>query len=402
MKIAVFHNLPSGGAKRALYNNLAFLAKNNYVDAFIPSTADEEYLPLKEIVNNVQTFKVKNSILGYLFSSIKYFPDRVALTDLEKTQKSIAKEINKENYDVVICEQDRYTMAPFFLKYIKKPHVYYCQQSIIFRELINRNFFKNAGIGTKNDLRSFRLRLYGSRMISIDKKIANYSKYMVVNSYFSHESILRSYGVNSFVSYLGVDTELFKPINIPKENFVLSVGHCLPEKGFEFIIKSIAKIETHIRPELVIVSDQGNIDWQNYLKSLAGELNVKLRILNLISDKELVLLYNKAKMVVYAPYLEPFGLVPLEAMSCGTPVVAVKEGGMRETVIHDQTGILTERDQSAFSNEITRLLLDSYKTEKLGKNSIKVVNDFWTLKDSGTRLLNHLNRAVDSYNDSSQ
>lgn len=398
MKIAIFHNLPSGGAKRALYNNVDFLAREHEIDVFVPSTANEDYLSLKKIVNNLNTFEVKNTYIGFLFSSIKYFPDRVALTDLEKTQKKMAEAVNKEDYDVVFCEQDRYTMAPFFLKYLKKPHVYYCQQSIIFRELINGNLFKKAGLGTKNDLRSFRLKLYSSRMINMDKKVANYSRYTVVNSYFSHESILRTYGQNSFVSYLGVDTELFKPLNIPKENFVLSVGHCLPEKGFEFIIKSLSKIDSQIRPELVIVSDQGNIQWQNYLKNLASELNVQLRILNLISDDELVLLYNQAKMVVYAPYLEPFGLVPLEAMSCGTPVVGVKEGGVRESVKHDHTGMLTERDEESFSKEITNLLLDPNKTEKLAKNSIKVVNDFWTLKNSGKRLLNHLNRAIDSYN----
>lgn len=399
MKIAIFHNLPSGGAKRALYNNVDFLAREHEIDVFVPSTANEDYLSLKEIVNNLNTFEVKNTFIGFLFSSIKYFPDRVALTDLEKTQKKIAEAVNKEDYDVVFCEQDRYTMAPFFLKYLKKPHVYYCQQSIIFRELINRNLFKKAGLGTKNDLRSFRLKLYGSRMINMDKKVANYSRYTVVNSYFSHESILRTYGQNSFVSYLGVDTELFKPLNISKENFVLSVGHCLPEKGFEFIIKSLSKIDSQIRPELVIVSDQGNIQWQSYLKNLASELNVQLRILNLITDDELVLLYNQAKMVVYAPYLEPFGLVPLEAMSCGTPVVGVKEGGVRESVKHDHTGMLTERDEESFSKEITNLLLDPNKTEKLAKNSIKVVNDFWTLKNSGKRLLNHLNRAIDCYNE---
>lgn len=399
MKIAIFHNLPSGGAKRALYNNVDFLAREHEIDVFVPSTANEDYLSLKEIVNNLNTFEVKNTFIGFLFSSIKYFPDRVALTDLEKTQKKIAEAVNKEDYDVVFCEQDRYTMAPFFLKYLKKPHVYYCQQSIIFRELINRNLFKKAGLGTKNDLRSFRLKLYGSRMINMDKKVANYSRYTVVNSYFSHESILRTYGQNSFVSYLGVDTELFKPLNISKENFVLSVGHCLPEKGFEFIIKSLSKIDSQIRPELVIVSDQGNIQWQSYLKNLASELNVQLRILNLITDDELVLLYNQAKMVVYAPYLEPFGLVPLEAMSCGTPVVGVKEGGVRESIKHDHTGMLTERDEESFSKEITNLLLDPNKTEKLAKNSIKVVNDFWTLKNSGKRLLNHLNRAIDCYNE---
>ena len=60
MNIAVFHNLPSGGAKRALYGNVKFLIKNNDVDVFIPSTANEDYLPLKDVVNNLKTFPVKN------------------------------------------------------------------------------------------------------------------------------------------------------------------------------------------------------------------------------------------------------------------------------------------------------------------------------------------------------
>ena len=234
-------------------------------------------------------------------------------------------------------------------------------------------------------------------MISLDRKLSNYSKYTVVNSYFSHESLLKSYAQNSFVSYLGVDTDLFRPIDIPKENFVLSVGQCLPEKGFDFIIKSLAKIESAIRPELIIVSDQGNIPWKEYLVNLASKLNVKIKMLSLISDDELVSLYNQAKIVVYASYLEPFGLVPVEAMSCGTPVVAVKEGGIRESVLHDYTGILTDRDEELFSKEISKLLLDPNKTEKLSENSIKVVNNFWTLENSGKRLLNHLNRAIDFY-----
>lgn len=399
MRIAVFHNLPSGGAKRALYNNVNFLSKDHEVDVFVPSTANEEYLPLKNIVNNFQKFHVKNTVFGYLISPVKYFPSRSSLTDLEKTQKKIAEIINKKNYDVVFCEQDRYTMAPFFLKYIKKPHVYYCAQPIIFRNEISRILYKKANLESKTFLENLRQQLYGSRMVKNDKVISNYSKYTITNSYFTHESILRAYGTNSFVSYLGVDTDIFRPINIPKENFVLSVGQCLPEKGFEFIIRSLAKINYKIRPEFVIVSDQGNIHWKNYLKNLADELSVKLKLLNMIDDNELVLLYNKAKLVVYAPYLEPFGLVPLESMSCGTPVVGVKEGGVRESVVNGVTGLLTERDAKDFSLAILELLSDDKRCEKMGKKSIQYINNFWTLHDSGKRILNHIKKAIISYED---
>lgn len=397
MKIAVFHNLPSGGAKRALYNNVEFLSRDHQLDVYVPSIADEDYLSLKDLANTVNTFPVKNNAVGFLYSALKYFPTKISLEGLEKTQKKMAEEVNRKDYDVVLCEQDKYTMAPFFLKYIKKPHVYYCQQPLLSQNRISQNLYRKAGLETTRDWESIRLKFYKSRMVNIDQELASYSKYTLVNSYFSHESILRSYGINSMVSYLGVDTDLFKPLDIPRGNFVLSVGRCIPEKGFEFIIKSLGVIEEKTRPELVIVGDLANLQWKSYLEKLAHRLKVKLKILILISDDELVQLYNQARLVVYAPYLEPFGLVPLEAMSCGTPVVAVKEGGVRESVKHEYNGVLTERYQYSFAHKITELLQDKQKTEKLVDNSIKQVKEFWTLKHSGKRLLNHLNRAIDSY-----
>lgn len=399
MKIAIFHNLPSGGAKRALYGNVNYLVQENEVDVFVPSTANEEYLPLKDIVNNYKIFNVKNTIPGFFFSALKYRPSKVSLKDLEKTQKLMAEYINGGDYDVVLCEQDRHTMAPFFLKYIKKPHVYYCQQPNIFRNEISRSIYKNAGLEYKNFLEGIFLKIYGSKLISTDKKNVKDSEYMVVNSYFSRDIINKFYGINSHVSYLGVDTELFKPLGFSKENFVLSVGQLIPEKGYEFIINSLAKIDSSIRPEFIIVSDQGNVHWRHYLMKLATKLEVNLRILDMIGDDELVFLYNHAKLVVYAPYLEPFGLVPLEAMSCGTPVIAVKEGGVIESVIHGKTGILTERDETMFAKEISELMFNHEKREKMAKKSIKVVNNFWDLEKAGSRLFNHLNSAVNIYYD---
>jgi len=399
MKIAVFHNLNSGGAKRALYGNVKFLSDNNEIDVFVPSTANEDYLPLKNIVNNLYVFPVKNNILNFLYSSIKYFPSKTSLLELKKNQHIIAENINNGEYDVVLSEQDRYTMAPFILKEIKKPLVYYCQQPNNFRYDITKKLYKKAGLGYKNIIQSIYLELFGTKIINHDVEYANYSKYMLSNSNFSKEIILESYGINSHVSYLGVDNKLFQPLNVSKENFILSVGQCVPEKGFEFIIKSISKINKDLRPVFILVTDHGNINWKNYLEELAVKMDVKLRVLTLISDKELILLYNKAKMVVYAPYQEPFGLVPLESMSCGTPVVGVNDGGVVETVINGKTGILTVRKTEIFSKTIVSLLKNPERAEKMGEESIKVANNFWTLKNSGKRLFHHLNRAVDLFNE---
>lgn len=398
MKIAVFHNLHAGGAKRALYDNVKYLAKSNEVDVFVPSTANETYLSLKDISNSFKIFPVENTIKGFLSSPFNYLPLRkLSLNDLENTQKSIADYINNNDYDVVFCEQEFLSIAPFILKYIQKPHVYYCQQSPFYRDHISKNIRLRFGFENKNLIKDHILQYYRGRINKLDNQNIHNASYILVNSFFSRESLLKAYGINSFVSYLGVDNKLFKQLNVQRENFVLSVGRCIPEKGYDFLLNSLAKIDSSIRPELVIVSDLVDIKWKNILENLAVKLGVKLRILNLIDDQDLVLLYNKARLVVYAPYLEPFGLVPLEAMGCGTPVVAVKEGGIRETVVNNVTGFITQRDESMFAEKIVELLLDDEKTERMSKESIKTIQNFWNLEKSGKRLYYHLNRAIEFY-----
>jgi len=105
-------------------------------------------------------------------------------------------------------------------------------------------------------------------------------------------------------------------------------------------------------------------------------------------------LYNRARLFLYAPYLEPFGLAPLEAMACGTPVVAVREGGVRETVIHGETGLLTERDEHAFSETVKELLQNVKKRRSMSTRAIRTVREFWTLPLAAKRLIDNLNRAV--------
>lgn len=393
MKIAVFHNLPSGGAKRALYGFVKYLSRIGCsIDLFVPSTANETFLPLTEFTDNVTVLPVHKTPVGIVKSTMRYIlPIKISLADLEETQKRLATMINRSENDVVFVEQDQYTMSPFILKYLDKPYAYYCQQPRRSSESVLIQL--SSDIDTTFWRRAWR-RYITPRLDRIDKENASFAKLVLTNSYFSREAILRAYGMNSFVSYLGVDTEIFRPLNMEREPYVLSIGSLTPAKGFDFIIKSLGLVKERMRPRFVIVGNMVWKPWKAYLERLAAERGVKLEIKTLIDDSELVKLYNRAQLCVYAPYLEPFGLVPLEAMACGTPVVAVKEGGVRESVIHNETGILTERDEAMFAEAITELLSDDKKRQALSKRGIEVVQNFWTLKHATERLLHYLERAM--------
>jgi glycosyltransferase involved in cell wall biosynthesis len=148
---------------------------------------------------------------------------------------------------------------------------------------------------------------------------------------------------------------------------------------------------------LIAVSNSVDLNWKSYLEELARRLSVDIDIRNLIGDEELVRLYNSARLVLYAPYLEPFGLVPLEAMACGTPVVAVKEGGVRESIVHDKSGVLVDRDEDMFAKATEALFRDAPRRAMIANNAGRMVLESWTLEAAGDRLYEHLLRAKESH-----
>lgn len=405
LKIAVFHNLPSGGAKRSLYTYIQYLTQQGHiVDVFIPETANEKYLPLENVASNIIIYEVKPSFIREkIYSIFNYVPaiiKKVSVNNVMATEKKIAEDLNQSNYDIVYCEQDQYTMTPVIFKYLTKPSIYYCAQPIRKEQILKKvnNQKTKAGIFNHPLIKPF-AKIYvehvETRDYERDIEFAEYSTNLLTNSYFTHENILRQYGKNARVSYIGVDNKMFTPLNLERENYVLSVGTCIPPKGYDFLIRSIANIPKQTRPELVIVGNSSDELWIEYLKTLAKENNVDLDILTQISDEDLIRLYNKAKLVVYAPYLEPFGYVPLEAMACGTPVVGVKEGGLRESILHNKTGILTQRNEKDFAKAIIKLMQDQELWNKFSANGVKYIESAWTLEKAGERLLENMYKILE-------
>lgn len=91
-------------------------------------------------------------------------------------------------------------------------------------------------------------------------------------------------------------------------------------------------------------------------------------------------------MVVFVPLMEPFGLIPLESNACGTPVIGIREGGIRESIIDGETGILVDRDEQELVQAITKLIDSQELREKLAQNGVEYVQKHWTWEKSMTLL----------------
>ncbi|MGI0486336.1 glycosyltransferase family 4 protein [Pantanalinema rosaneae CENA516] len=193
------------------------------------------------------------------------------------------------------------------------------------------------------------------------------------------------------------------------EAIVLYVGRFDPRKGIETLVRAFAQLRAGQRNDsldpaklrLVIVggSDPDQIDGQERqrIKGIVQELGLaeQTQFVGRVGHDLLPLYYTAADVCVIPSHYEPFGLVAIEAMACGTPVVASDVGGLKFTVIPEETGLLAPvQDDTAFAQAIARILSDELWARKLRRQaSLRVQQNFsWSgvaarLSDLYRRLL---------------
>lgn len=400
LKIAVFHDLPGGGAKRALYELCRELSRQgHHLDLFIPETADEEFLPLDAFVKTKRVFPV----LGARRTGLHRPASRTRLSWVfaRHCHRKIAAAINQGPYEVVFVHQSIYPHMPFVLRDLTIPSVLYCQEP---SRLLYESPIVELNEYTRYAGRSFRWRewFWGSALIRhvwaplvlrqrAERKNIACATAVLANSYFSRESLLRAYGISTTVQYLGVDTERFRPLGLEKEPIVLTVGMVQPFKGFRFLVDSVARIDASIRPKVVIIGHGERRGERDILFNMAAAGGVDLAIYE-VDDDELIRWYNRAMVVAFLPYLEPFGFIPLEAMACGTPVVGIREGGLRETIVDGETGFLIDRDPQCCAEALVRLLTDAALRERMGLAGRRLVETRWTWEQAGRRIAETLQK----------
>jgi glycosyltransferase involved in cell wall biosynthesis len=410
MRIAVWHNLPSGGGKRALYYHVRGLVERGHsVEAWCPSTSNRNYLPLSDLITEhvlpIDTGHKGKSVARISLLGLRGEQLRQAKA-LDEHCRRCADEINRRNFDILFANSSIIHAVSSIGRYVETKKVLYLQEP-------NRWLYEAMGGGLPwlaipaqsrpwmhpRYMRWFvfdLIRMQELRILARDERLnASAFDLILVNSYFSRETLLRVYGLNSTVCYLGVDTQLFVNHQHARENFVVSVGQLTSNKNVELAIKAVAKIAPP-RPRLVWIANRGSDQYCKEMQSLAESYEVSFEVRAKIDDNELVTILNRAALMVYAPRLEPFGFAPLEANACGLPVVAVAEGGLRETIEDGVNGLLVQHEPGAIAHAIRRVTQDKNLAAQLGETGAKVAQEKWSVNSAVERLERELIHAASS------
>ncbi|HJW69312.1 MAG TPA: glycosyltransferase family 4 protein [Candidatus Binatia bacterium] len=367
MKIAIYHNLPPGGNKRALHDTVRGMkASGHTVDVHTLSISEEGFKPLREVADRVITHAVGALRMQRAAGVLATLPS------LRRVNRRIAEQLNRSDADVIWVANCYLTQHPFVLRYLRRPVLLYTAEHL-------RHYYdycwasppEPTATGGPGMVRRLVRRAPLALIARVDRTNLAAARNVLVNSCFTRENLLRYYGKDSTVVSPGVDLDRFRPLAIERDDVVLSVGGLSPVKGHDTVIRSLAHVPAARRPRLVVVADRVEGETQRRrLEQLAATSGVNLEIRLQIDEDALVVAYNRAKATVCANVLEPFGLVPLESMACGTPVIAVREGGLRESVRDGETGYLVDRDETALGAAIDAVIGDDALRRCLGTQGV--------------------------------
>jgi D-inositol-3-phosphate glycosyltransferase len=182
----------------------------------------------------------------------------------------------------------------------------------------------------------------------------------------------------------GVDTGLFRPrsqavakdlLELPPDPLLLYVGRLQPIKGLETLLAAMARLPGPARL-LIVGGDQDEPEngHGEQLRARVAQLGLhdRVRFLGPQRQDRLPLFYAAAEATVMPSHYESFGMVALEAMACGTPVVASRVGGLQSTVRDGLTGYLVpEGDPAALAHRLRILLEDRVTRERLGREAVR-------------------------------
>ncbi|MBI5122697.1 glycosyltransferase family 4 protein [Candidatus Roizmanbacteria bacterium] len=356
MRIAVYHELHAGGARRGVNEFAKQLKKNHLVDLYTidPIISDE-----KQFYSSIYPYKFSPKSWKGNNWQTRLYKDSIELLNLWKLNKNVAQDINAKKYDVTFITASRFIEAPFIFQFLKTPTFYYLSDPyyrLVYEpELfhpVRSDFTRNIYEKLNRTIRKY-----------LDKSNVYKATHILPDSKFAGKMFTKAYKKPyDEVIHYGVDTKFFTPAKTKKDIDILFIGSYDILDGYPFLQEVIAKINKKLNIKIVAFENE----W--------------------LSDIQIRDLYRRSKIHVCTSYNEPFGLTPLEAMACGTPVVAVNEGGFKETVINEKTGYLLKRDALLFAKTITNFLTKPNLQNKFSNEAASYIKHNWSWKMQGEKL----------------
>lgn len=226
-----------------------------------------------------------------------------------------------KEFDVIISSS--WAVAKGVKKEKEQLHISYCYTPVRYAWDLYDEYTKNL-----KQPKKFLVQATLQYIRKWDISTCNRVDYFIADSGFVQQRIKKTYNRDAVVIYPPADVESFS-LYEEKEDFYLSASRLVPYKKTKLIVEAFNEM-----PEktLVVIGEGEEFD---SIKKIAKQ---NIKILGYQEKKALIHYMQRAKAFVYAA-VEDFGIVPIEAQACGTPVIALGEGGTKETVIDGKTGV---------------------------------------------------------------
>lgn len=275
------------------------------------------------------------------------------------------EQFDLSQYDLVISSSASYAKGV-----LTKPstlHISYCHTPIRYAWDDSHRYVKEFGA-------PFLLRnlipLFLNYLRIWDKEAALRVDAFVANSHFVKERIRKYYRVDATVVHPPVDTEFFSRAKRTPRNFFLAAGRLVAYKRFDLAVRSF----TEMQLPLVVAGDGPEL---KKLKAIAGKTVV---FAGRVSDEELRELYASAKALVF-PQEEDFGIIAVEAMAAGCPVIAYRGGGALENVVEGVTGVFFDHERpSTLSKAVEQFSGLAFDAERIKTHAEQFSKDVFKKK----------------------
>lgn len=266
------------------------------------------------------------------------------------------EQFNLKEYDLVLSSSA--SIAKGVLTNQNQLHICYCHSPMRYAWDLYHQYLKDSNLkGLKGIYAKFVLH----KMRSWDLISSNRVDYFIANSEYIAKRIKKVYNRNSVVIYPPVDVKNFKLVD-KKEDYYFTASRMVPYKKIELIVRAFNKTPN----KRLIVSGDG--PEFNNIKKIA---KANIELLGFVESDKLKLYLEKAKAFVFAAE-EDFGIIPVEAQACGTPVIAFGKGGVLETVIKNKTGVFFyKQEEESIINALDEFETMTFDYSDIRKNAMR-------------------------------